>query len=192
LLLFGTNRTNRLLASENVGELPIIRLEVAHQAETKDALMKNKTKVYVDAKRQAKLHKFVVGDVVLVRQKRTNKFMTKYSSVPHKITAINNSMISVVDDTGREFTRDASRFKLLKTKPSVPVGKQSLSDYEPVFESVPPAVPVTVQLPVQQADDDVFDATQVEDFVVDTSLVTLRRDENNRRKPNLLGNPVSH
>ena len=107
LLLFGTNRTNRL---------PTIINDYKPSKDVKsacenDVTSKLKAKNYADRKRNAKLHDFDVGDIVLFRQNRTNKTMPKFASESHTITRVKGSMITVKADSGKEFTRDASKFK---------------------------------------------------------------------------------
>jgi len=52
---------------------------------------------------------------VLVRQKRLNKWMTRFSAETHKVTNVNGRMISVeASESGKEFARNASKFKPLR------------------------------------------------------------------------------
>ena len=108
VLLFGVNRTNRLPTIVNEYK-PTVEMETACE---RDLKVKSKAKAYADHKRKAKAHSFVVDDRVLFRQHQTNKTMPKFSSEGHTITAIKGSMVSVKADGGKEFTRDASKFKL--------------------------------------------------------------------------------
>ena len=106
-LLFGENRTNRLptVVEETKSS------ESMQKARENDARAKAKAKAYTDRKRQAKSHDLAVGDSVLFRQKRTSKTMPKFSEETFTVIAVKGPMISVKADNGREFTRDASKFK---------------------------------------------------------------------------------
>ena len=53
----------------------------------------------------------MIGEHVLLRQKRLRKSMTRYADRDLVVIAIKTSMITVRDDEGNEITRDASKFK---------------------------------------------------------------------------------
>ena len=50
---------------------------------------------YTNKTRGAKTHNFEIEEAVLLRQKRTNKFMAAFNESKHIITGINGSLISV-------------------------------------------------------------------------------------------------
>ena len=108
ILLFGTNRTNRLPSiiedARSFDEFKAIAIE-------KDHLSKGKSKHYTDQKRKTKMHNFKIGEIVIIRQKRQNKFSTMYDQIKYVITNIKGSMITVKADDGRQFSRNAERFK---------------------------------------------------------------------------------
>ena len=108
ILLFGTNRTNRLPSiiedARSFDEFKAIAIE-------RDHLSKRKSKRYTDQKRKAKMHNFKIGEIVIIRQKRQNKFSTMYDQIKYVITNIKGSMITVKADDGRQFSRNAERFK---------------------------------------------------------------------------------
>jgi hypothetical protein len=52
-----------------------------------------------------------VGELVFAKQDKKHKYMTPFNPEPHKVVAVNKSMVSVRDVDGREFTRDRSFFK---------------------------------------------------------------------------------
>ena len=109
ILLFGNNRTNRLPTIKDESNDLDKYVELAKK---NDEMAKNKAKVYADHRRKVKDHSFNVGDSVLFQQKKLNKTMTKFENENYMVTAVNGSMISVRSEDGREFTRDASKFKL--------------------------------------------------------------------------------
>ena len=136
ILLFGSNRTNRLPTvvkdKKSIGEY-------VELAKKNDEIAKAKAKVYADSKRMVKEHKFEVGDKVLFQQKRTNKTMTRFGEEAYTVTAVKGSMISVRADGGKEFTRDASKFKLFTASSSDQNGDfdilPDMAINEPVTES---------------------------------------------------------
>ncbi|XP_015756644.1 PREDICTED: uncharacterized protein LOC107336095 [Acropora digitifera] len=61
----------------------------------------------------SKEHNFVVGDHVLLRQRKRNKWSTPYEPVFYTVIKISGSAITARRITGgREVRRDASQFKL--------------------------------------------------------------------------------
>ena len=58
-------------------------------------------------------HNFCVGDYVLLRQKKVNKWSTAYEPIFYTVIRISGSMITARRVTdGRKITRDSSQFKL--------------------------------------------------------------------------------
>lgn len=73
---------------------------------------KEKTRKYTE-NRYVKEHSYVLGDYVLVKQKKRNKWTTAYETAFYVIYRIEGSTISARRTTdGREIRRDASHFKL--------------------------------------------------------------------------------
>ena len=108
VLLFGANRTNRL---PSIIEEARTFDEFSALALNNDAVHKAKVKVYTDRKRRAKQHNFKLGEDVIIRQKRQSKTMTAFCQAKLKIIAIKGSMITVRTEEGKEFSRNASRFR---------------------------------------------------------------------------------
>ena len=174
VLLFGENRTNRLptIIEEKKPS------EIMRQACERDAKVKAKAKAYTDRKRKAKEHDFVVGDTVLSCQKRTSKTMTKFGRESHTVTAVKGSMISVrADNDGREFTRDASKFKRLHLRSEedadvLDLGNQAQVNPAPVVNDSDRSAPAVDAVPAEA--------------LTDTN-VPLRRSERQHRQPERLG-----
>ena len=76
----------------------------------KDEKAKSKMKQYADAKRKAKNTVIQVGDTVLLRQKKQNKFSTKFDPSPFKVTRKKGTMITALRNE-KYVTRNASLFK---------------------------------------------------------------------------------
>jgi hypothetical protein len=97
VLLYGENRTNRL---------PTVVKEAA-----KTDLVSVKKRDAEAKRRGAKPHQFKEGDTLFTLQKPTNKCMTNFSSEPLLVTQVKGSMVTVKGQNGRQFSRDASKFK---------------------------------------------------------------------------------
>ena len=59
---------------------------------------------YADTRNNARSRNLTIGDSVLVKQPKTNKFSSYYDSNPFKIVAINGSMITAARDNGKTIT----------------------------------------------------------------------------------------
>ena len=84
---------------------------------SRDKMMDEKDRQYkekmADEGRSSKEHNFVVGDHVLLRQRKRNKWSTPYEPVFYTVIKISGSAITARSITdGREVQRDASQFKL--------------------------------------------------------------------------------
>ena len=102
-----------------------VRTKLDHQRRdegtenTQDMLINNKDREYKDKlKRNAenkntRRHNFIIGDYVLLRQTKRNKWSTAYKPTFYTIYRINGSTIAARRVTdGREICHDASHFKL--------------------------------------------------------------------------------
>ena len=138
-LLFGRQiRINQYFAPSKSS-----KKNVQVKARENDAYQKAKIKSYVDTKRRAKPATFKVGDTVLVKQHKTNKFSTPFDSQPYTITKINGSMITAKRGD-KSTTRNSSFFKLIRlhdddlyrpgTTVNVRTGKQEPSHSKPSFQ----------------------------------------------------------
>ena len=84
-----------------------------------DTENKDRMKTYADNRRRAVQNDLKVGDSVLVRQKRTNKFSTPYSAIPLTVTGRNQSMITAKNGQ-RKVTRNSSFFKKIHSSTALP------------------------------------------------------------------------
>jgi hypothetical protein len=78
--------------------------------EAKQNEQKQRGKRYADSRRHTRTSKLRVGDRVLVRQKKTNKFSTNFSPTPYTIVAIKGSKV-VARNQQHFITRNVSFFK---------------------------------------------------------------------------------
>lgn len=79
----------------------------------KDELAKSKMKQNADKSRQARKSIIQIGDMVLLRQKKTSKLMTKFDPHPFKVVRIKGTMITATRNE-KYVTRNSSLFKPLK------------------------------------------------------------------------------
>jgi transposase InsO family protein len=84
--------------------------EVDKKAKKKDDERKQQMKAAGDKRLRVKPVCFKVGDLVLVKQQRTNKSMSHFEPVPYRIKAIKGTMITATSK-GRSTTRNVSFFK---------------------------------------------------------------------------------
>ena len=82
-----------------------------------DEMIDEKDQVYKEKMRSngvnIKEHNFCVGDYVLLRQKKVNKWSTAYEPIFYTVIRISGSTITARRVTdGRKITRDSSQFKL--------------------------------------------------------------------------------
>ena len=79
---------------------------------SKDAKEKDKAKAYADRKRHASHRNLKIGDFVLVTQRHTNKYSTKFHRNPMKIVKIHGTQIIIEDGHGTQHRRNISHVKL--------------------------------------------------------------------------------
>ena len=87
----------------------------------KDSHAKTRMKEYADKKRHTQPHDIQVGDSVLVKQEKRNKFTTPFEPVPYTVSSANGSMITARRITDqREITRNSSHYKKVNTQDTRP------------------------------------------------------------------------
>ena len=80
------------------------------QVRENDRNGKEKMKANADKFHHAKEHNILVGDTVLVRQKKTNKWSTRFDPEPYCVTRTKGTMITATRP-GHYITRNISFFK---------------------------------------------------------------------------------
>ena len=84
-----------------------------NEAKMNDAKAKTRARDYANEKRHAKQSNLTMGDKVLLKQRKRNKFTTKFELEPY--TIIERKGTKVVAKNGRNtVTRNASFFKKIK------------------------------------------------------------------------------
>ncbi len=84
-----------------------------HETVKDQQVRKNKMKSNADRAKNAKKTKLCLGDTVLVRQKKKNKFSTRYDPSPYQVTSINGSMVTA-SRPGHSVTRNISFYKKIQ------------------------------------------------------------------------------
>ena len=84
----------------------------------KDTQAKERMKQDADKRRRAKTSVIEVGDMVLIRQRKENKFSTRFDPHPFCVTKIKGTMITAIRN-GKYVTRNVSLLK--KVNPNSPV-----------------------------------------------------------------------
>ncbi|KAK3726579.1 hypothetical protein QZH41_011039 [Actinostola sp. cb2023] len=90
---------------------------------------------YADKKRHTQPHDIQVGDSVLVRQEKRNKFTTPFEPVLYTVISVNRSMITAHRTTDeREITRNSSHYKKVNIqgqRPETPETRPKTQDMRP-------------------------------------------------------------
>ena len=76
----------------------------------KDSTAKAKMKSHADSHRHTKPHTFTLGDTVLHRQHKQNKFTMPYNNKAYTVTQTKGSMVTAAKD-GHTIVRNSSFFK---------------------------------------------------------------------------------
>lgn len=82
------------------------------EARDTDADRKGKAKEYADERRGAKSSSVQVGDEVLLKQDRVDKFTTTFNHTPHTIVSKNGKSVVVQSPTGAQYSRNTTHVKV--------------------------------------------------------------------------------
>lgn len=82
------------------------------QVQDNDQKAKSKMKENADAKRRARPLALKIGDVVLVRQRKHNKFTTRFDPTPFEVVRKTGTIVMVYRDS-KYITRNISQFKAI-------------------------------------------------------------------------------
>ena len=80
------------------GKIPQFSLsgEEDHEVRQKDALAKQKMKIYADKRANAKPSPIQEGDMVLLRQEKKNKLSTPFEGIPYTVSQKKGSMVLAI------------------------------------------------------------------------------------------------
>ena len=87
-----------------------------HEGCDRDTAQKAKSKLDADKCRGAQLSEVSVGDTVLLRQDKTEKFSTIFNATPHKIISRTGNKAGVESPTGARYARNSTFAKKYKGK----------------------------------------------------------------------------
>lgn len=76
-----------------------------------DAEQKGKSKIYTDERRGARPSDVDVGDVVLVKQDKTNKLSTNFNEIPHTVVEKKGNSLVVENPTGSQYSRNTTHVR---------------------------------------------------------------------------------
>ena len=85
---------------------------VHQEVKERETRLKKRMKEYADHKTKAKSSDIKEGDIVLVREPKSNKMSTRYNPAPFQVTSRQGNRITAVRD-GKYITRNISFFKKL-------------------------------------------------------------------------------
>ena len=89
-LMFGRNTRTRLPQTDT----KIDKNALDHSVEQRDKEQRQRMKEYADRRRQSKTTTMNIGDYVLVRQQKHNKFTPNFDPKPLRITKVKGTMIT--------------------------------------------------------------------------------------------------
>lgn len=129
-LLFNREvRTNvpAVVVTTTKGKINYKKMHEKAQKNTQER--KTKAREYADTKRRVKESKIKIGDVVLVKQEKKNKFTTPFDPKPLKVIAIKGTMVTA-KRVDKEISRNISHFKRFVGNSRAPDGEKEISDKE--------------------------------------------------------------
>ena len=110
-------------------KLPELVKQQDHPVRKRDKGKKVQMKEDADRRRRAKVLELKVDDVVLMKQRKINKFSTTFDPVPFKVVRVKGSMITVTRN-GKYLTRNISMLKKVKVSGNVTDDEDSDYDIE--------------------------------------------------------------
>lgn len=94
------------------GKLPeLIETHTDQELCDRDTEQKAKSKIYADMRRGARQSEVTVGDTVLLRQDKADKFTTTFNATPHKIISKTGNKVVVESPTGAQYARNTTFVK---------------------------------------------------------------------------------
>lgn len=101
------------------GKLPDFKMDIREDIETRDrdAEMKAKAKSYADERRGAQYSSVEVGDQVLVRQDKVNKFTTTFNPTPYAVVDKRGNSVIVESPSGVKYSRNTTHVRKYVSDP---------------------------------------------------------------------------
>ena len=96
------------------GKLPHLNIAYRRndlETRDRDAEQKSKMKSYADQRRNAKISSIEVGDKVLLKQEKSDKFSTTFERDPYTVVSKNGSNVVLQSSSGAVCSRNSSHVK---------------------------------------------------------------------------------
>jgi len=87
------------------------KLDIDESVRDRDRLKKDQGKQYTDTHRHAKESEVTVGDEVLLRQRKHDKFSTQFEPEPYKVVEKTGSQVTIQSNEGVKYKRNVSHTK---------------------------------------------------------------------------------
>ena len=148
------------------GKLPELHADYRPDLEIRDrdAEVKAKTKAHADKFMNARLSDVQVGDEVLVRQEKKDKFSTPFNPSPFQVVSKTGNSVVIESQGGTQYSRNTSHVKkfvsetpmsVIKAPSAVP-GESAVGDTSSVPTTIPsqasykltPVAPATPSIPL--------------------------------------------
>ncbi|XP_033739246.1 uncharacterized protein K02A2.6-like [Pecten maximus] len=168
-LMYGRKLRTKLPQKEHLGKSLI-----DEGVRDRDAHMKYRNKIYIDAKRGAQDSDLKVGESVLVKQKQTDKFSTPFCPTPYTLVEKNGNSCTVVSNDGVCYKRNSTFIKPFQT-PEDNLDKQLSGSPLGVIEDILDKQPSGSPLGVMEDNLDDVDDDPPQDIQTET-LSRPRRD----------------
>ncbi|KAJ8411636.1 hypothetical protein AAFF_G00164440 [Aldrovandia affinis] len=98
------------------GKLPdVTEPRTDTEVRDRDSERKGKSKLYTDERRRAQHSDVEVGDTVLVRQDKVDKFTTTFNATPHKVVSKTGSHVIMESPAGARYERNSTFVKKYQT-----------------------------------------------------------------------------
>ena len=112
------------------GKLPELHADCRLHLETRDRDAEEKTKAYADKAANAKPSDITVGDQVLMRQERKDKFSTPFNPKPYRVVSKTGNSVIVEAPSGTQYSRNTSHVKrfMVDDPASAPVTTSASQD----------------------------------------------------------------
>ncbi|XP_045170892.2 uncharacterized protein K02A2.6-like [Mercenaria mercenaria] len=103
-------------------------------ARENDRKSKQKMKDYADTRRNTRKTEIKIGDSVLVKQDKHNKFSTPYDPIPYEVIKTKGSMVTA-EREDKQITRNSSFFKRVGTSKNEPNNEKSNANHDTTVSS---------------------------------------------------------
>ena len=122
-LMFGRNTRTRLPQLDIKPD----KSAIVQNVQQRDKHQRQRMKDYADKRRHSKLTTMKIGDHVLVKQEKKNKFTPNFDPKPLRITTVKGTMITA-ERPGFKITRNQSFFKPIQTTAMLSGDEEEMED----------------------------------------------------------------